>query len=175
MNFNTDIAQKNNAGAHTSKNANANASLKKSIVERIFHAFLFELIAIALTAAAIVWLMGKPLSHAGGLAIAISTIAMLWNMIFNAAFDRAQAKMQFQRTVTVRVMHSLLFEVGLTMVIVPLAAWGLEISLLDAFLLDIGVLLFFLVYSFAYNWFYDIVRARVLAKTDIRKSHLGAR
>jgi uncharacterized membrane protein len=160
MNSNKNIAQKNNAG----ENKITNASLNKSIVERIFHAFLFELIAVALTAAAIVWLMDKPLSHAGGLAIAISTIAMLWNMIFNAAFDRAQARMQFQRTVTVRVMHSLLFEVGLTIVVVPLAAWGLDISLLDAFLLDIGVLLFFLLYSFVYNWFYDIIRARVLAK-----------
>ncbi|HEY4072855.1 MAG TPA: multidrug/biocide efflux PACE transporter [Herbaspirillum sp.] len=165
MNFNKNIAQKNNVGGDSGKSAVTNTSLNKSIVERIFHAFLFELIAIALTAAAIVWLMGKPLSHAGGLAIAISTIAMLWNMIFNAAFDRAQAKMQFQRTVSVRVMHSLLFEAGLTIVVVPLAAWGLDISLLDAFLLDIGVLLFFLIYSFAYNWFYDIIRARLLAKS----------
>jgi len=143
---------------------NNNAPPKKSIVERIFHAFVFELIAIALTAAAIVWLMGKPLSHAGGLAIAISTIAMLWNMIFNAAFDRAQSKMKFQRTITVRVMHALLFELGLTILIVPLAAWGLGISLLGAFLLDLGVLLFFLFYSFVYNLFYDIIRARLLAK-----------
>jgi uncharacterized membrane protein len=145
-------------------NKNNAAALQKSIVERIFHAFVFELIAIALTAAAIVWLMDKPLSHAGGLAVAISTIAMLWNMIFNAAFDRAQSKMKFQRTITVRVVHSLLFELGLTIAVVPLAAWGLGISLLEAFLLDLGVLLFFLLYSFVYNWFYDIIRARLLAK-----------
>jgi uncharacterized membrane protein len=152
-----------NNSMNKSMNNNA-ASLQKSIAERIFHAFVFELIAIVLTAAAIVWLMDKPLSHAGGLAIAISTIAMLWNMIFNAAFDRAQSKMKFQRTITVRVMHSLLFELGLTIAVVPLAAWGLGIGLLEAFLLDIGVLLFFLFYSFVYNWFYDIIRARLLAK-----------
>jgi uncharacterized membrane protein len=92
---------------------------------------------------------------------------MLWNVIFNAAFDRAQSKMKFQRTITVRVMHSLLFELGLTIVVVPLAAWGLGIGLLEAFLLDIGVLLFFLFYSFVYNWFYDIIRARLLAKRPI--------
>jgi uncharacterized membrane protein len=147
------------------KNNNNNIALRKSIAERIFHAMMFESIAIALTAAALVWLMGKPLSQAGWLAIAISSIAMLWNMAFNAGFDRAQARMGFQRTVGVRIIHALLFEIGLTVAIVPLAAWALQITLLEALILDIGVLVFFLFYAFAFNWAYDIVRARLVAKT----------
>ncbi|MDB5774483.1 MAG: bacterial Transrane Pair family protein [Herbaspirillum sp.] len=140
------------------------ATFKRSIWERAFHAFAFEIIAIALTAAAIVLAMGKPLASASGLAVAISTIAMLWNMLFNAAFDRAQAKMGFARTVRVRVVHAFLFESGLTIAIVPLAAWWLNIGLLQAFVLDLGVLAFFLLYAFVYNWCYDIIRARVVAK-----------
>ena len=140
------------------------SSLKRSLAERFFHALVFEIVAILLTAAAIVWVMGKPLSHAGALAIAISTIAMLWNMLFNAAFDRAQIRIGFDRTVVARILHALLFELGLTIAIVPLAAWALGIGLLDALILDFGVLLFFLVYSFAYNWGYDILRARLIAR-----------
>jgi uncharacterized membrane protein len=146
-------------------NENNKVALRKSIAERIFHAMMFESIAIGLTAAALVWLMDKPLSQAGWLAIAISSIAMLWNMVFNAGFDRAQARMGFQRTVGVRIIHALLFEIGLTIAIVPLAAWALQISLLDALILDIGVLVFFLFYAFVFNWCYDIVRARLVAKT----------
>jgi uncharacterized membrane protein len=144
---------------------NINAPPNKSIWERIFHAALFEAIAIALTAAAIVWIMNKPLSNASGLAVALSTIAMLWNMAFNALFDRAQARMGFRRTVTVRVLHALLFELGLMIAFVPLVAWWLEISLLQALILDVGVLLFFMFYAFVFNWCYDIVRARLVKDT----------
>ena len=143
---------------------NNNNVLQKSFAERIFHAFVFESIAIALTAAALVWLMDKPLSQAGWLAVAISTIAMLWNMAFNAAFDRAQLRMGFQRTIGVRVVHAALFEIGLTIAVVPLAAWALGISLLQALILDLGVLIFFLFYSFIFNWAYDIVRARLVGR-----------
>lgn len=143
---------------------NITAPPKRSILERFFHALVFEIIAIALTAAAIVWVMDKPLSRASGLAVAISTIAMLWNMVFNAAFDRAQVRMGFSRTIAVRALHALLFELGLTVAIVPLAAWWLEISLLQALILDIGVLLFFLFYAFIYNWCYDVIRARLAVK-----------
>jgi uncharacterized membrane protein len=153
---------------------NNNVALQKSIAERIFHAMLFESIAIALTSAALVWLMGKPLSQAGGLAVAISSIAMLWNMLFNAAFDRAQSRMGFQRTIGVRIIHALLFEIGLTVAVVPVAAWALQISLLRALVLDIGVLIFFLFYTFVFNWCYDIIRARLVARTT-SYSNAGAR
>ena len=45
---------------------------------------------------------------------------------------------------------------------VPLIAWWLSISLWQAFLLDIGVLLFFLPYTYVYHWVYDVVRERVV-------------
>jgi uncharacterized membrane protein len=138
---------------------------KRSIIERIFHAMVFEAIAIALTSVFLVWIMQQTLSDAGGLAIVISLTAMLWNMVFNAAFDRAQARMAFQRTVGVRAVHALIFEIGLTLVVVPLAAWWLDIRLLEALILDIGLLAFFLFYTFVYNWTYDILRARWVART----------
>ena len=43
---------------------------------------------------------------------------------------------------------------------VPLIAWWLNVSLWQAFLLDIGVLLFFLPYTYVYHWAYDVVRER---------------
>ncbi|MGO4611387.1 chlorhexidine efflux transporter [Variovorax sp. 2RAF20] len=46
----------------------------------------------------------------------------------------------------------------------PLIAWWLKISLWQAFLLDIGVLLFFLPYTYVYHWGYDVVRERLLLR-----------
>jgi uncharacterized membrane protein len=57
-----------------------------------------------------------------------------------------------------------LFEIGLILAVVPLAAWWLDIGLWEAFVLDIGIVLFFLPYTFVFNWTYDHVRARVVAR-----------
>lgn len=89
------------------------------------------------------WFMDKPLLHLGVLTLMFSTVAMLWNMLFNYLFDRAQSRLGFERGLWARVSHALLFEVGLIVVLVPLAAWWLSIGLLEALLLDIVLILFF--------------------------------
>ena len=137
---------------------------QRSIPERLFHALVFEIVAIMLTAAFLVGVMQHSISHAGGLAVAISLTAMMWNMGFNALFDKAQARLHFRRTLGARAVHALLFETGLTLVVVPLAAWWLDIGLLEALILDIGLLVFFLFYTFAYNWSYDTLRVRWVAR-----------
>ena len=43
------------------------------------------------------------------------------------------------------------------MVLVPLMAWWLGIGLLEALVLDIGLIVFFLCYTFAFNWGFDRV------------------
>lgn len=137
---------------------------EKSLRERILHALAFEGLAIALSAPALAWLLDKSLVHTGALTLAVSTLAMLWNMAFNAAFDRAQRHLGFSRGAKVRVAHALLFELGLIVATVPLAAWWLSIGLVQAFVLDIGLLLFFLPYTLGFNWAYDVLRVRWLAR-----------
>ena len=110
------------------------------------------------------WLLGYPLVHMGALTVMISIIAMLWNMLFNALFDRVQLRLGFRRGLVARVVQAGLFEIGLIAAVVPLAAWWLGIGLWEAFVLDIGIALFFLPYTFAYNWAYDTLRARMLAR-----------
>lgn len=138
--------------------------IKKSIKERFFHALGFEVLALAICAPLGAWLLGYSLAKIGLLTLVISLMAMLWNMVFNTLFDRAQRRMGFKRTVTARVVHALLFEVGLILAVVPLAAWWLDIGLWEAFVLDIAIVLFFLPYTFVFNWVYDHVRARVVAR-----------
>jgi len=139
-------------------------SLQKSVKERFFHALGFEVLAIAICAPLGAWLLGYPLAHMGALTLMISLIAMAWNMVFNAVFDAAQRRLGFSRTLAMRVVHAVVFEIGLIVVVVPLAAWWLGIGLWEAFVLDIGIVLFFLPYTFVFNWTYDHVRARLVAR-----------
>jgi len=143
---------------------------EKSVKERFFHALGFEVVAIGICAPLGTWLLGYSLAHMGLLTLMISLIAMTWNMAFNALFDRVQRRLGFRRTLLARAVHSLLFETGLILAVVPLAAWWLDIGLWEAFVLDIGIVLFFLPYTFAFNWIYDHLRAAVIA----RKNRLSA-
>ncbi|MNE62766.1 Bacterial Transmembrane Pair family protein [compost metagenome] len=119
--------------------------------------------------------LDKSLAHMGALTLMFSTVAMLWNMLFNSLFDRAQRSLGFQRTLPVRLAHAVLFELGLIVALVPLAAWWLSIGLVEAFLLDIGLLLFFLPYTLAFNWTYDTLRARLLDTRSKATTGCGAR
>ncbi|MEO7401881.1 MAG: multidrug/biocide efflux PACE transporter [Polaromonas sp.] len=139
-------------------------SLKKSIKERFLHSLAFEVVAIAICAPLGAWLLGYSLAHIGLLTLMISLLAMSWNMVFNTLFDRAQRRIGFKRTLMARSVHALMFEVGLLLAVVPLAAWWLGIGLWEAFVLDIGIALFFLPYTFVFNWTYDHLRALVVAR-----------
>lgn len=143
------------------------SEFQRSFKERVFHALCYEIIGILIFTPILAWWFGFDLLKTGVLTAAISAIAMLWNMLFNALFDRWATRLNWTRTVKIRVLHALLFEVGLVLAIVPLAAWWLQISLWQAFLLDIGFLLAFLPYTYIYNWTYDHVRARFLLKNHL--------
>lgn len=141
-------------------------STNRSIKERFFHALGFEVLAIAICAPLGAWLLGHSLAHMGALTLMISLVAMTWNMVFNALFDSAQQRLGFHRTLTARAVHAVLFEIGLLIAVVPLAAWWLSISLWHAFVLDIGIVLFFLPYTFGFNWTYDLLREAIVTKPN---------
>jgi len=139
----------------------------KSIKERALHALLFEGIGVLLFAPGLAWVLGQSLGKMGAMTVMISTVAMLWNMVFNAGFDRLRARYGFAMNLKVRALHALSFEAGLVLAVVPLAAWWLSISLWAALLLDIGVLLLFLPYTMLFNMAYDKVRERVVARPEV--------
>ncbi|WP_426141829.1 multidrug/biocide efflux PACE transporter [Pseudomonas sp. DWP3-1-2] len=136
----------------------------KSIKERALHALLFELIGVLLFAPLLAWLLGYSLGKMGAMTVMISTVAMLWNMLFNALFDRLRRRLGFALSLKARIAHALGFEGGLILVVVPLAAWWLSIGWLEAFLLDVGLLLLFLPYTLGFNWLYDHARERIIQR-----------
>lgn len=137
---------------------------QKSITERIFQAVGFELLAILICTPLLAWIMKKPLLDMGAVTVLIAMLALGWNVVFNRFFDRMLERMNVAHNAWVRVVHALLFEGGLIVMGVPLIAWWLSVSLWQAFLLDIGVLLFFLPYTYVYHWGYDVLRERFLMR-----------
>lgn len=143
-------------------------NVQKTVFERVLQAIGFELLAIFICTPLLAWVMDKPLFDMGVATVAIAVLALVWNVLFNGAFDRLLKHFGIVRNAGVRVVHALLFEGGLVAVAVPLVAWWLKISLWQAFVLDIGVLLFFLPYTYGYHWVYDLVRERMLVSRGLR-------
>jgi uncharacterized membrane protein len=138
-----------------------NQIVERSLSERVVHAFVFEVLAILSFTPLISWMTGKPMLDIGVLTLVISTVAIFWNMIYNYIFDKLQNRIGFHRGMLARVVHAIMFEFGLIFFVVPMAAWWLSISLVEAFLLDVGILLLFLPYTMLFNLAYDRIRERV--------------
>lgn len=141
----------------------------RSLKERFFHAAGFETIAILIVSPLAAWIMQKPLFQMGSLAIMLSTVAMLWNMIYNSGFDRFYPPGQ-KRSFTVRTLHALGFEGGFILIGLPIAAWMLDVTLWQAFLVEVGFFLFFLPYTMLYNWIWDRLRQRWFTARESREA-----
>ena len=134
----------------------------KTLLERVLHAVSFEGLATLILAPTAAWLMQRSVVEMGGLAILRATMAMVWNLIYNAAFDRLWPVSRLARTLRVRALHAIGFECGFIIIGVTVVALVLGVSLVQAFMLEIGFMLFFLPYTMFFNWAWDTLRVRVL-------------
>ena len=124
-------------------------------LRRVLYVALYEGLAIAFVTLA--FMAGQQnVATASGVAVGSSLIAVVWNLAFNALFERWEARQPVRgRSRARRVAHAIGFEGGLGLWLVPFMAWWLDVSLWQALVLDLGLLLFFLVYTFAFTWGFD--------------------
>ncbi|HAT1610033.1 TPA: multidrug/biocide efflux PACE transporter [Raoultella planticola] len=139
-----------------------NTFQRKTLTERIIHAVSFEGLATLILAPTAAWLMQRSVLEMGGLSVLLATLAMVWNLIYNAAFDRLWPVSRVVRTLKVRALHAIGFESGFILIGVTAVALILGVSLIQAFMLEIGFMLFFLPYTMLFNWVWDTLRERVL-------------
>ena len=125
--------------------------------DRIRHAISFEIIGLILVTPFGAWAFGLPMHDIGVMGIAGATIATLWNYVYNLGFDHIMQWLagDTRKTTLVRMLHAVLFEAGLLLVLLPLFAWYLGISLWQAFLMDVSFALFYMGYAYVFNWAYD--------------------
>ena len=128
----------------------------QGLKRKVVYVSLFELIAVGLTSSVLVLLMGHDIGHASTAAVASSVVAVVWNFVYNCMFEAWEARQAVRgRSWMRRAAHALGFEGGLVVILVPLFAWWLGISLWEAFVLDLGLVLFFMFYTFLFSLAFD--------------------
>ena len=133
-------------------------NIMQGLKRKIVYVSLFELFAIALTSSFLMLLAGHDAAHSGVAAIASSTVAVVWNFIYNGLFEAWEARQATRgRSVARRAAHAIGFEGGLVLILVPLFAWWLDITLWEALVLDIGLVVFFMIYTFLFGLAFDRV------------------
>ncbi len=130
----------------------------QGLKRRVVYVTLYEAIAITVCAVAFALLTGHSVLYASALSVAASAVAVVWNLAFNTLFEAWEARQAVRgRSLRRRIAHALGFEGGLVVLLVPLIAWWLGVSLMQALWMDLGLVVFFLVYTFVFNWAFDTV------------------
>lgn len=92
------------------------------------------------------------------LSVVMATIALTWNYLFNALFERWEKKQFVKgRSWQRRLAHGAGFEGGLVIVLVPLTAYWLNITIWQALIAEIGLLITFFFYAIIFTWSFDKV------------------
>lgn len=128
----------------------------QGIKRKIVYVAAFEVIGLSISTLWLSWLSGSSASSTGPLALMITTIAVIWNLIYNTVFEAwEQRQPSPARTVLRRVVHAFGFQLTLVVYLIPLIAWWMGISLWQAFLLDFALMLIIPLYSFVFTWVFD--------------------
>ncbi|SFP91810.1 PACE efflux transporter [Tranquillimonas alkanivorans] len=140
--------------------------------DRIRQAICFETFGLLIATPLFAWVFDHPLDEMGVLAVLGATAATIWNYLYNLGFDHLLRRTTgaLQKTLPIRVVHALLFEATLLLLLLPLFAWWLGITLLEALLMDFSFAAFYALYAFAFTWAYDAIFPpdRVAAMADGR-------
>jgi uncharacterized membrane protein len=130
----------------------------QGIQRKIVYVTLYEGIAILCASIGLAAMTGAGAGKSTVLAVASSVVAVLWNLAFNTLFEAWESRQAVRgRSLKRRIAHALGFEGGLALVLVPMFAWWLGVSLWEALVFDAALLVFFLVYTFVFNWAFDRV------------------
>jgi len=121
---------------------------------------LFELVLVVVCTPLLSLTLKRDATEVGALTLGLSLVAMACNITYNYGFDRALLKLGrplYPRKLRLRIVHSILFELILLVVLVPLIMWWMDYSLLQAVAFDLGFALFVPVYALGFNWGYDLL------------------
>lgn len=131
----------------------------RTVYDRIRHSILFELIGLIIVTPLGGFAFDQPMHDFGVVALVSTSIAMFWNYAFNYGFDLMLMR-KFgitTKTFKLRVFHAVAFEAGLLSLLVPFISWYLDVAIWIAFMMDVSLAGFYLVYAFIFNWGYDLV------------------
>lgn len=126
--------------------------------DRIRYALIFEGILIVLFGAAMSLVTGHDMLDTGGLAVVLSILALVTNLVYNYVYDRvdvAFGRVPTERSRTGRVVHAIGFELTLIVLGLPLMMWWLDLNFWQALALDVATMVFVVIYTYFFTLAYD--------------------
>lgn len=131
-----------------------------TIKERLIHTVLFEFgVVVFGVVFVLVFSQVKP-SMATLAVVGLVSIAMVWNLLFNIGFDKVFTAPRETRSFGVRVLHTLLFKLGLMLATVPVMMALFHLTLWHAIMADMALTVAITVYALLFNWIYDKARLK---------------
>jgi uncharacterized membrane protein len=125
---------------------------------KILYAISFETLGILVAGAGLLILSDASPGQSFVLSAISAAVAMGWSLIYNALFESWEMRQKNKgRPLSRRAAHALLFEIGLTLLLVPFLAWWLEVTLLQALAYEIGLIAIFVVYTYLFTWAFDAI------------------
>jgi uncharacterized membrane protein len=125
---------------------------------KFLQALLYETGAVILVTPIIVWVFDHDVASSFWLSVTMSTIAVVWNYLFNSGFEAWERKQSVKgRSWQRRLVHGVGFEGGWAIFFVPLIAWWLSVSWWVALITDASLLFVFFIYSIGFTWAFDRV------------------
>lgn len=123
---------------------------------RITYVTIFEILAILLSTLILMWLSGGDAQNSFPVAVMVSITAVIWNFIYNTGFENLERRLKItERTVLLRSIHAIVFESGLLLFCIPIYMFWYNVGIWQAFVMEAALLLFFLVYTFAFTLIFD--------------------
>lgn len=131
----------------------------RSTLDRVRQALLFECLALALVIPVGTYVFRLHTEQMGVIGVGSAITATIWNYLYNLGFDHFMQRVfgTTAKTITTRLIHTLLFEAGLQVVLLPAIALYLKISIMAAFSMSFSIAVFYLVYAFFFNMAYDFI------------------
>ncbi len=130
----------------------------QGIKRKIVYVAIYEAIACACATTGFVGASDAAVATAGALSVFAAIFAVAWNFTYNWLFERWEAGRAVRgRGGLRRLAHAIGFELGFMVVLMPAAAWWLDISFMRSFVVNLGLNIFFFFYTMGFTWAFDRV------------------
>ncbi|AOE98343.1 MULTISPECIES: PACE efflux transporter [Serratia] len=128
----------------------------QGVKRKLVYVTAYEIIGMTISALGLALLSGHAPTSTGPLAVVITTIAVSWNFIYNYLFEWWESRQASRaRTLKRRILHAVGFQLTLVVYLIPLIAWWMGITLWQALLLDMALIVIIPCYTFLFNWAFD--------------------
>lgn len=123
---------------------------------KIVYAVSFETLGTLVASVALMLMSQASAGSSLALSVLTATIALCWSHLFNTGFEAWEARQPVKgRSIRRRTVHALMFEGGLVLICIPVMAWWLQVGYIEALVYEAGLIVLFMVYTYAFTWAFD--------------------